>query len=94
MAYPPGWRARAGDRGTASAALLDGDGHYLGYLNLTPRQGAETAANWPSFRLRHNAGEGDRDVTFDAAAGGLHFRTGHEWKVSARAASAPLSLPD
>jgi hypothetical protein len=76
MAYPPGWHETPGDTGTASAALLDGRGRYLGYLNLTPRQGAETPASWPSFRVRHNAAEGNRDVRLAAAAGGLRFRTG------------------
>ncbi len=76
IAYPPGWHTIAGDRGTASAALLDDHGHYLGYLNLTPRQGAETPASWPTFRLSHNVAEGDRAVKFDAAAGDLRFRTG------------------
>lgn len=76
MAYPPGWRTVAGDRDTASAALLDSHGHYLGYLNLTPRQGPETPASWPAFRLRHNVAEGEREVRLDAAAGGLRFRTG------------------
>jgi hypothetical protein len=76
IAFPPGWHTIAGDRGTASAALLDDHGHYLGYLNLTPRQGAETPASWPTFRLSHNVAEGDRAVKFDAAAGDLRFRTG------------------
>ena len=76
MAYPPGWHEIPGDADTASAALLDGRGRYLGYLNLTPRQGAETPTGWPSFRLRHNAAEGNRDVRLAAAAGGLRFRTG------------------
>ena len=77
LAYPPGWQAIRGDRGTVSAALFDAHGGYVGYLNLTPRQGAETPAGWASFRVRHNAGEGDRRVTLEAAASGLRFRTGH-----------------
>jgi hypothetical protein len=76
LAYPRGWRKVAGDRGTATAALLDGHGGYLGYLNLTPRQGAETQANWGAFRPRHNAAEGERDVTVQASTTGLHFRLG------------------
>jgi hypothetical protein len=76
IAYPPGWRTIAGDRGTASAALLNGHGEYLAYLNLTPRQGAETQANWPAFRVRHNITEGEKDVRLEAAARGLRFRTG------------------
>jgi hypothetical protein len=76
LAYPPTWRALAGDPGTVSAALRDARGAYLGYLNLTPRQGGETPAGWSSFRPRHNAREGDRNVTVEAAAAGLRFRDG------------------
>jgi hypothetical protein len=57
--------------------LLAGGGRYLGYLNLTPRQGDETVANWPSFRVEHNREEGDRAVTPLASATGLRFLTGH-----------------
>jgi hypothetical protein len=77
MAYPPNWRRQRSDRGTASAALLGTDGGYLGYLNVTPRQGSETLSNWASFRVEHNAEEGDRAVMRLAAATGLHFLTGH-----------------
>ena len=77
LPYPASWRLQHGDPGTATAALIDRDGRYLGYLNLTPRQGGETLANWASFRLDHNREEGQRDVTRLAAATGLHFLTGH-----------------
>ncbi len=50
---------------------------YLGYLNLTPRQGDETLTNWTSFRVAHNAQEGDRNLKTLAAAKGLRFRSGH-----------------
>jgi len=76
LAYPGSWRAIHGDRGTASAALLDSAGRYLGYLNLTPRQGDETRAGWSSFRVSHNAGEGERNAALEASAAGLRFRTG------------------
>ncbi len=76
LAYPRGWSAMRGDRGTATAGLLDGHRRYEGYLNLTPRQGAETQANWRSFRVRHNAEEGERAVTLQASAAGLGFRVG------------------
>jgi hypothetical protein len=76
LAYPHDWRAVSGDRGTATAGLLDGHGDYLGYLNVTPRQGEETQASWSSFRPRHNTAEGERDVTLQASANGLRFRTG------------------
>jgi hypothetical protein len=77
LAYPPGWRIVPGDRGTATAALLDKGGRYLGYLNVTPRQGDENVATWASFRIAHNADEGDTAVKRIAAATGLRFRAGH-----------------
>lgn len=76
MVYPPGWRVLAGDRNTATAALLDTLGHYLGYLNLTPRQGEEARASWASFRPRHNVAEGEKEVTVMDSATGLRFRSG------------------
>ena len=76
MAYPPNWSRQEGDPGTATAALLSAGGRYLGYLNLTPRQGSETLSNWASFRPGHNAHEGDRTVKRLAAATGLRFLAG------------------
>jgi hypothetical protein len=77
LAYPPGWHPQHGDRGTATVALVSSDGRYLGYLNLTPRQGPETLTNWASFRIHHNGEEGDRGVRRLASATGLHFLQGH-----------------
>jgi hypothetical protein len=76
LAYPPSWKPEHGDRGTATAALMKSDGSFLGYLNLTPRQGDETLSDWSSFRPDHNRDEGDRAVTRLAAATGLHFLGG------------------
>lgn len=57
--------------------MLGGDGrHIVGYLNITPRQADEAAANWPSFRPAHNAAEGDRDVRSEAVARRVRFRAG------------------
>ncbi len=55
LAYPPGWRPVETDPGTASVALLGRGGRIKGYLNATPKQGAETLANWSRFRPEHNA---------------------------------------
>jgi len=74
--YPPGWRLAPGDAGTATAVLLDARRRTVGYLNLTPRQGGETLADWTSFRVSHNVAEGERDVKSEAAARGVRFRTG------------------
>jgi hypothetical protein len=76
LAYPPGWRRIHSDPGTVSAALLGSHGGIRGYLNATPRQGAETLADWSHFRPAHNREEGDRQVVSEAAARGLRFPRG------------------
>jgi len=73
---PPGWRAVKGDRGTASAALLDASGRYRGYLNLTPRQSTESLANWATFRVAHNRDEHATQDVVQSTAHGLRFRDG------------------
>jgi hypothetical protein len=65
----------AGDRGTLSAVARDTGGRIVGYLNLTPRQGAETLSNWASFRPRHERSEGDRAVRV-LGAGPMLLRSG------------------
>jgi hypothetical protein len=77
MAYPPSWRLIKTDRGTATAALRASGGRYVGYLNITPRQGEEKLATWRTFRINHNHHEGDRSVVRLAYAGGLPFLDGH-----------------
>jgi hypothetical protein len=62
LAYPPGWEAIPGDLGTLSFATRGRGGLYLGYLNATPRQGAEQLAGWGVFRTRRNSEDGDRRV--------------------------------
>jgi hypothetical protein len=62
LAYPPGWKAIPGDRGTVSFATRGRGGLYRGYLNATPRQGAEPIAGWGVFRTRRNSEDGDRRV--------------------------------
>jgi hypothetical protein len=57
-------------------ALLGAGGRIDGYLNATPKQGAETLANWSRFRPEHNLGEGDRSVHVIASANQLSFRSG------------------
>ena len=76
FAYPSTWRPIRTDPGTASVALLGHAGSIRGYLNVTPRQGTETLANWPSFRIHHLGDEGSTDVRLIARAHGLRFRSG------------------
>ena len=72
--YPPRWKKIPGDAGTVTRSLRDANGSYVGYLNATPRQGAERLHGWASFRTGHNREEGDREVRQIAAAEGLRFR--------------------
>jgi hypothetical protein len=76
LSYPPAWKRLPGDAGTATAAQLSPGGVFLGYLNVTPRQGDETLPGWATFRVVHNAKEGDRNVRRLAAATGLRFANG------------------
>ncbi len=77
LAYPRTWRPIRSDSGTASVALIGHAGSIRGYLNATPRQGTETLANWPSFRIRHvREEEHSNDVRLIAEAHGLAFRSG------------------
>jgi hypothetical protein len=77
LPYPPGWQRIAGDAGTATAALFDKRHHFLGYLNLTPRQSNETLADWARFRLQHNAEENEHAIRRLAVGTGLRFAAGH-----------------
>ncbi len=76
MVYPADWRLAHGDPGSATAVRRGSAGRFVGYLNLTPRQGDEQLSTWPSFRIAHNRAEGNRHVTLLAHATGLPFRTG------------------
>jgi hypothetical protein len=75
--YPAGWRPIPGDRGTVSVALRDRMGLYRGYLNVTPRQGAESLAGWASFRTARNTADGDRRLREVTAAENLRFTNAH-----------------
>jgi hypothetical protein len=75
LAYPPGWTAIRTDRGTVSVALRGDSVQIEGYLNVTPKQGAETLANWSRFRPQKNRAEGARNVRLLAATSGAHFRS-------------------
>lgn len=64
---PPGFRTVDGDPGTLSVVLRNSVGTYLGYLNVTPRQGHETLQDWTAFRLSHLLGDDAVSVHEDAA---------------------------
>ena len=73
LPYPLSWRRLAGDPGSASAALLIDDHTVRAYLNATPAQAGETLADWGTFRVQHNAAEGDRHVRLLSARIGFPF---------------------
>src|SRR5947209_3663510 len=72
--YPPACTSIPGDRGTVTGALRDSSRRYAGYLNVTPRQGAEQLHGWSTFRMNSNREEGDAHVRKVGAAEGLRFR--------------------
>jgi nitrite reductase/ring-hydroxylating ferredoxin subunit len=72
LSAPPGWQEAGGDTGTRTMVLRR-SGRIVGYLNATPHQGDETAADWSRFRVAHNREEGDRENRLVAAAAGLRF---------------------
>ncbi len=76
MSYPGRWTRIRSDPGTASAASFDQAHRFLAYLNITPQQGNETLANWPRFRVDHNAEDEDHDVHLMAVGDRLRFRNG------------------
>jgi hypothetical protein len=75
LAYPTGWTAIKTDPGTVSVALRGNGALIDGYLNVTPKQGAETLANWSRFRPQKNRAEGARNVRLLAATGAARFRS-------------------
>ena len=66
LASPPGFRTVDGDPGTLAVALVNSVGTYLGYINVTPRQGPETLQDWAAFRLTHLKGDDAVSVHEDA----------------------------
>ena len=57
-----------------TVSLRDARRRFVGYLNVTPRQGAEQLHGWAAFRTNRNRDEGDGHVNQVADADGLHFR--------------------
>lgn len=62
LPYPPGWSKIHSDPGAASAVLYGTGGTIRAYLNATPADPNEHFADWATFRVHHNADEGDRHV--------------------------------
>jgi hypothetical protein len=75
LSAPASWEPARSDPGTKTLVSRGPSGQIVGYLNATPRQGDENAANWAGFRVAHNRGEGDREERRLASARDLHFRS-------------------
>jgi hypothetical protein len=76
LAYPPSMRLVHGDSGTVTAAEFGSSGQYLLYLNVTPRQGAESLHNWAAFRISRQREEHTSAVHELAAATRVGFLGG------------------
>ena len=74
LSVPPGWVDLAGDTGSATVAPAGPAGFLKGFLNATPRQGAETPRGFARFRVAHLKLEGSRGVRIVAAAENLTLR--------------------
>src|SRR6476660_5283838 len=86
VGYPRSWRPIRTDAGTASVALMGHAKLIRGYLNLTPRQGTETLANWPSFRIEH---VGDEEHTKDVRL----IASSHVWSQAHARLRSLWALP-
>jgi len=76
LSYPGSLRPMHGDPGTVTVGSTSRSGAVLVYLNVTPRQGAETLRDWPSFRVDHLRAEGQTSVRVDGVSPLLSFRGG------------------
>ena len=76
VSYPPALHPIAGDKGTVSAAQLSPGGTFQLYINVTPRQGAETLAHWAAFRLRFLRADSALNAHLDTATQRVRFRGG------------------
>jgi hypothetical protein len=76
LSYPRSLRPMHGDPGAVTVGSTSRSGAVLVYLNVTPRQGAETLRAWPSFRVDHLRKEGQTAVRVEAVSPPLDFRGG------------------
>lgn len=76
LAFPPAMHLVAGDAGAVTAASFSPSGAYVLYLNATPRQGAETLADWPAFRVGHQRADNAASVRLLAVRHGVRFLGG------------------
>ncbi|HXP19294.1 MAG TPA: hypothetical protein VN840_06580 [Streptosporangiaceae bacterium] len=76
LAYPPSMHLVHGDSGTVTAAEFGAAGRYLLYLNVTPKQGAESLRGWAAFRVDHQREDDASAVHEVSAETGVRFLGG------------------
>ncbi len=76
LSYPPSLHRVQSDEDAASVARVSPAGAYLTYLNITPRQGAETLGNWATFRVNRLREDDASSAHEVSAAQGVRFRGG------------------
>jgi len=76
LSYPGSLHPMHGDDGTVTVGSTAKSGAVLVYLNVTPKQGAESLGNWTDSRLEHLREDGQYQVHLDGVSPALHFRGG------------------
>ncbi len=76
LSIPPDATPVQSDPGSVSAGITAPNGDLLVYLNATPRQGEESPAGWPHFRLDHLTGENAASVVRMSDRAGMVFGGG------------------
>jgi hypothetical protein len=76
LALPPALHLVKSDSNAVAAARKDSQGNYLAYVNATPKEGGETLADWPKFRVEHLREESAQSVHTIATSTDLPFLGG------------------
>ncbi|MEA5454022.1 hypothetical protein SPF06_04725 [Sinomonas sp. JGH33] len=76
LSTPPEAAPAESDPASVTAETRSQAGGLVAYFNATPRQGGESLATWPEFRLDHLQDENGEPASRRASATGLAFRGG------------------
>jgi hypothetical protein len=76
LSFPPTLQRVQSDAGAVSFARTGPRGEFVSFLNVTPKQGGETLANWSTFRISHLLEDDAASATLESSAQGLTFTGG------------------
>jgi hypothetical protein len=76
LSYPSTLQRSSADPGSITAESRNSQGLLTIYLNVTPKQGNEGLANWPSYRLHVNSERASAPAHEDAAVTNVPFLGG------------------